>query len=345
MVHIRHLKKGDVLVKEGENSNSMYWVQAGTLRLYKKKGTGFIELGVVHSGEVVGELSFLDNQPRSASVEALQPCDIIEIPRGKFDEFLASQPSWMKSLVQTLVKRLRTTNNRVKELESASTVYAKEDGRTVKQHEFLSNNEVLRLCSALFLAALRYAEKQPDGSLKVKAGWVQLFGGHIANIHLSKVTTFLEIMQDAGVVRIDKQKDHVDVYILTLERVEKYIMWLHEETSKTDDKQLQISDKAMVILNAIQEFGSLPQTATGEHTVNMEEVFQKLAAAKNVKFPFEWSSFEEIVKGGLSKEIRMASNTEKLAVLNLEVYTKLYPHLALRQRFRDLNASKRAANA
>jgi CRP/FNR family cyclic AMP-dependent transcriptional regulator len=345
MVNIRHIKKGDVLVREGESSNSMYWVQAGTLRLYKKKGTGFIELGVVHSGEVVGELSFLDNQPRSASVEALQPCDIIEIPRGKFDEFLTQQPSWMKSLVQTLVKRLRTTNNRVKELESSSTVYAKEEGRTVKQHEFISDNEALRLCAAVMLGAVRYGEKQGDGSIKVKAGVIQLFGGNIANIHVSKVTTFLEVMQDAGLLKIDKQKDHVDVYILNLDRIEKYVMWLNDETSKPDEKQLQISDKAMVILNAIQEYGNLPKVATGEHSVNVEAVFQKLAAAKNVKFPFEWSSYEEIVKAGLSKEVRMASPTEKLAVLNMEVYAKLYPHLALRQKFRDLNAQKRAANA
>ena len=146
MVEIKHLKKGDLLMKEGDTSNSMYWVQSGTLRLYKKKGQGFIELGVVHSGEVVGEMSFLDNQPRSASVEGLQPCDIVEIPRGKFDEFINSQPSWMKSLIQTLVKRLRTTNNRLRELESSSMVYAKDEhGRTTKTHEFLSSNESMKL--------------------------------------------------------------------------------------------------------------------------------------------------------------------------------------------------------
>lgn len=134
---------------------------------------------------------------------------------------------------------------------------------------------------------------------------------------------------------------------MDLERVEKFILWLHEESSKTEDKQMQISDKAMVILNAIYEYGGLDQLSaeTKEHTLNVEDVFQKLAAAKNVKFPFEWSSFEELVKAGLSKEVKMASSTEKLAVLNMEILNKLYPHLSLRQKFRDLNASKRAANA
>src|SRR3989344_603653 len=188
MVHIKHLKKGEMLVAEGDNSASMYWVQSGTLRLFKKKGAGFIELGVVHSGEVVGELSFLDSQPRSASVEALQPCDIVEIPRGKFDEFINGQPSWMKSLISTLVKRLRTTNNRVRELETSSTVYAKDEvGRTTKVHEFLSSADTMKLSSCLLLATARNGEKLTDGSLKVKAGWLQFYGAQIFTVHLSKI--------------------------------------------------------------------------------------------------------------------------------------------------------------
>lgn len=347
MVNIKNLKKGEVLMTEGENSNSMYWVQSGTLRLFKKKGAGFIELGVVHSGEVVGELSFLDNFPRSASVEALQPCDIIEIPRGKFEEFMDAQPSWMKSLIQTLVRRLRTTNNRVRELESASTVYTKnDDGRTVKHHEFLSNVEVLKLCSCLLLVGSRNAEKQLDGALKVKAAWLQLYAGHVMSMQPAKITIFMDTLQEAKVIRIDKQKDHVDIYILKIDSLERFIYWLNEEHAKTEDKQLQISAKGMAILDAIEEFGELAAVpATAErHTLNMEAIFQKVAAAKNTKTPFEWTSFDELAKADLSKELR-ASGTEKSADLNMTRYRKLYPLLAIRQRFRDVNAKKRGESA
>ena len=127
MVAIRKLDKGDVLIKEGDASQSMYWLQSGTMRLYKKKGQGFIELGILHSGELVGEMSFLDQEPRSASVEALQKCDVIEIPRGKFDELIKKQPNWLGSLISTLVKHMRTTNNRLREVESASTVYVQDE--------------------------------------------------------------------------------------------------------------------------------------------------------------------------------------------------------------------------
>ena len=57
MVGIKHLDKGDILVKEGDQSGCMYWLQTGSLRLFKKKGNGFIELGIIHAGELVAEIS------------------------------------------------------------------------------------------------------------------------------------------------------------------------------------------------------------------------------------------------------------------------------------------------
>ncbi|MGZ3658052.1 MAG: Crp/Fnr family transcriptional regulator [Bdellovibrionota bacterium] len=340
MVEIKHLKKGDILVKEGDLSNSMYWVQSGTLRLFKKKGQGFIELGVVHSGEVVGEMSFLDNQPRSASVEGLQPCDIVEIPRGKFDEFIAAQPSWMKSLIQTLVKRLRTTNNRVRELESASMVYTKDDqGRTTKSHEFLSSAESMKLCSGLLLAAARNGEKAADGTLKVKAGWLQFYGGQIFGVQLSKVQAFTDVLHEVGAIRIEKQKDFVELMILDMERLEKYIYFSHEQNSLPDDKQIQVTAKGVAILECINAFGNLPAGAETA-TVDLEAIFKAAAEKRNQKIPFEWGSFDELVKSGFAAEIRL-NGQEKSSVIQVGRFQKLFPLLFLRQKFRDLNSQKR----
>ena len=343
MVNVKHLKKGDVLMKEGETSNSMYWVQSGTLRLYKKKGPGFIELGVVHSGEVVGEMSFLDNQARSASVEALQPCDIVEIPRGKFDEFINAQPSWMKSLVHTLVKRLRTTNNRVRELESASTVYTKDDeGRTTKMHEFISTLEQLKLASALLIAASRNAEKNADGTVKVKAGWLQFYGSQIFSIQAAKVQGFTDVLHESKILRIEKAADAVELHILDLDRLEKFIYFCQEENSKTEDKQLPVTVKGMSILEAVAQHSGILTAAPGPEnfTVNMDEVYQKAAAARNQKIPFDYGAFEELVKAGFAKEMRVEGTTKSSAFF-LARFQKLYPVMALRQRFRDLNAQKR----
>ncbi len=343
MVSIKHLKKGDALMKEGDTSNSMYWVQSGTLRLFKKKGAGFIELGVVHSGEVVGEMSFLDNQPRSASVEALQPCDIVEIPRGKFEEFINAQPSWMKSLIQTLVKRLRTTNNRVRELESASMVYAKdESGKTSKVHEFLSSAESMKLCSGLLLAAARNGEKSADGSNKVKAGWLQFYGGQIFGVQLSKIQVFTDVLHECGVIKIEKQKDFVELHLLDTDRLEKFIYFSHEQNSLPDDKQIPITVKGVQILDCVNEFGKVAETANGAETatIDMEAVFKAAAEKRNQKVPFEWGAFDELVKSGFSQEIRITGE-QKPATFQVARFQKLFPLLFLRQKFKDLNKDKR----
>ncbi|MGE3261011.1 MAG: Crp/Fnr family transcriptional regulator [Bacteriovoracia bacterium] len=344
MVSIKHLKKGDPLVKEGEMSNSMYWVQSGTLRLFKKKGSGFIELGVVHSGEVVGEMSFLDNQPRSASVEALQPCDIVEIPRGKFDEFIAAQPSWMKSLISTLVKRLRSTNNRVRELEDASMVYSKDDqGRTSKIHEFLSTSDTLKLGAALLLAASRNGERTADLKTKVKAGWLQFYGAQIMGLHLSKVQAFTDVLNEAGVLQMEKAKDMMELVVLDLDRLERYIYFCHEESAKPDDKQLAISEKGIAVLDAVNAYSEIAKIQAGTETVelNMEEIFQKAVAAQNQKIPFEWSAFEELSKWGFSGDVRVSGN-QKTAEFQVQKFQRLYPLVALRQKFDTLNSQKRA---
>ena len=342
MVNVKNLKKGDLLIREGDNSNSIYWVQSGTLRLFKRKGAGFIELGVVHSGEVVGEMSFLDNQPRSASVEALQPSDVVEIPRGKFDEFIATQPSWMKSLIMVMVKRLRTTNNRLKEIENSSMVYAKENGRTVKVHEFLPAGEILRLCSGLFLVSLRSGEKTPEGHTKIKAGWFQLFGAQIFGVQLSKVQVFTDIMQDAGFLKIDKQKDHVDLIIHDVDTLERFIFWLNDENTKLEENKMQMNEKGVNILNAIVKYTnitSLPKE-TEVFPCNMDKVGKDAAVAEGKKIAIELSSFEQLVKLGFGTEIR-AQPDGLMSEIQVKKFLKYYPLLALREKFREVNAQKR----
>ena len=109
------LKKFDVLIQEGERSTCMYLLQSGQLVVTKKKqGADDIQLGFICSGELVGEMSFLDNEPRSATVRAVTDCEVIEIPGGLMEKVLDNQPAWFKTLLRTLTERIRKTNARVR---------------------------------------------------------------------------------------------------------------------------------------------------------------------------------------------------------------------------------------
>jgi CRP-like cAMP-binding protein len=108
------LAPDQILLREGEHSHSMFWVQSGQLVVTKKRGADDVLLGHVYSGELVGEISFLDNEARSATVKAVSECEVIEIPQETLDKVFSTQPKWMEILVKTMAERLRKANARIK---------------------------------------------------------------------------------------------------------------------------------------------------------------------------------------------------------------------------------------
>ena len=108
------LKKDEYLIREGEESFEMYYLNSGILGVFKLKGNVERQIGTIYKGELVGEMSFLDNRPRSASVKAMDETELSVIPREKLEKYLEKQPPWLKALHSTLLDRLRNANQRVR---------------------------------------------------------------------------------------------------------------------------------------------------------------------------------------------------------------------------------------
>jgi CheY-like chemotaxis protein len=105
------IDKDDHLIEEGGTSHEMYWVLSGKFVVTKmNEENKKIIIGEVVPGELVGEMSFLDNLPRSAGVRALEKSEVLVIPHKKFIDVLEGQPRWFRSLMQTLSQRLRNSN-------------------------------------------------------------------------------------------------------------------------------------------------------------------------------------------------------------------------------------------
>jgi CRP-like cAMP-binding protein len=64
---------GEVVFREGEAARHLYVVHEGALEVCKQRGAAEVVLGQVGPGECFGEMSFIDMQPRSATVRATQP--------------------------------------------------------------------------------------------------------------------------------------------------------------------------------------------------------------------------------------------------------------------------------
>jgi CRP/FNR family cyclic AMP-dependent transcriptional regulator len=101
------LKKGDILIKEGDRSNQLYWLMKGQLGVYSNVQGLEAHLNTIEPGELVGELAFLDQKPRSATVKALEESQLLVLEYSEFQEMLKAQPKWMKKLLITLTSKVR----------------------------------------------------------------------------------------------------------------------------------------------------------------------------------------------------------------------------------------------
>ena len=85
-------------------------MKSGELTATKEGSNQNVTLGKIKAGEFVGEMAHINNETRSATVQANCDCELIEIPMGTLDLVLFSKPMWAKALVATLSKRLKASN-------------------------------------------------------------------------------------------------------------------------------------------------------------------------------------------------------------------------------------------
>lgn len=108
--YVRFLAPGDVLLKEGDKADFVYFVKRGQLKAFKKIDNSEMTLGTIDVGEFVGEMGYINAEPRSASVVATSDCELIEVPIGTFEAVLFKRPAWSKALMMTLAKRVKAAN-------------------------------------------------------------------------------------------------------------------------------------------------------------------------------------------------------------------------------------------
>lgn len=316
------LKKGQLLFSEGENSRSMYFLKSGMIRIFKKKGDSAIEIDTIRSGQILGELAFLDGNPRSASGEALTDCELTEISGQTFQAVLGTMPDWLKLLLKTVVGRLRTASTRIRQLEAASTAfdYSDKDGKRSAHYVYLSPHDVLKLCSAVLLAAARNGTPVEKG-IEVKEAHLQRYGNQIMGIPAAKMTTMTDILHQVGLMYID-QADTSKATVLEPDTIEKFILYLNEENTLEPSKRHDISLRGFIIMSYVaRHIANYPKNEEGVASVNLAEIRAKEAAANGGKEPFRMDEFPELVKVGYATQADIKNTNE--------VYSQIRPDFFL----------------
>jgi hypothetical protein len=107
--HERFFHRGSLMFIEGESSTEMFIIRSGAIRILKQEGENTVELAKLGPGSVLGELSLLDHQPRSATAQVLEDTTVTVIDEELFTRTLHTIPDWLGNMIQLIVKRLRDT--------------------------------------------------------------------------------------------------------------------------------------------------------------------------------------------------------------------------------------------
>ena len=116
------LSEGEVLINEGDSGDTAYCVVTGEVVVWKVGEFGPIELARLGPGAIFGEMSMVDEKPRSASVRALCSTRVKCIRRSQFLDSFENDPDFAASLLKILLERLRETGARLAELGQLGSV-------------------------------------------------------------------------------------------------------------------------------------------------------------------------------------------------------------------------------
>ncbi|HEX4691702.1 MAG TPA: Crp/Fnr family transcriptional regulator [Solirubrobacteraceae bacterium] len=110
----RAFAAGDVIFREGDDSDTCYVVQSGHARALREHADGRqITLATFGPGDIFGELAMFDDERRSATVEAIDDLEVIGILGPDMRRLMREHPDIAVQLSIALGRRLRAANERL----------------------------------------------------------------------------------------------------------------------------------------------------------------------------------------------------------------------------------------
>lgn len=109
------LQPGEFMIREKSASDALFIVKEGQLEVFRTTPTGEkIPLGLISSGQYVGETALLTGRLHSSNVVALTPVKAIRLTKASIEAQLEKVPTWLVALTKGLIERLNATNESIR---------------------------------------------------------------------------------------------------------------------------------------------------------------------------------------------------------------------------------------
>lgn len=104
----KHFKQGEVIFREGDWGEALYYVMEGTVGIYTDYGRdGEQMLTTLKKDQCFGEMAVIEAYPRSATAVAMDPVTAFEVSSGEIVEYFKKEPAMIDELMRNFSNRIR----------------------------------------------------------------------------------------------------------------------------------------------------------------------------------------------------------------------------------------------
>jgi len=182
--HSQKLAKGEELFHKGDEGSQIYAVVSGRLKALTTSREGDdVVFSILGPGEVFGEIALLRGTRRTATVTALEACELLVIHRREFLDFLRREPDVAIGMLGVLAGRIERLSEWVEDT--------------------LFLNLPLRLAKKLMILGERYGEETPAG-LRIDLKLSQEEWGDLVGTTRESINKQLRAWTDEGILSVDR---------------------------------------------------------------------------------------------------------------------------------------------
>ncbi|HEX5091078.1 MAG TPA: Crp/Fnr family transcriptional regulator [Burkholderiales bacterium] len=114
VVSRRSASRGSIIIAAGDPTDSLYIILSGRFKVMMSDAEGKeVILSILSGGEFFGEMGLIDDAPRSASVVAIEPCELLVITRRDFKRCMTENAEMAMAVMRGLVRRLREADRKI----------------------------------------------------------------------------------------------------------------------------------------------------------------------------------------------------------------------------------------
>lgn len=176
----RRFASGEIVFFEGDSGDSCYVVRSGVARAIRGHPDGrSITLAHFTAGDIFGELAMFEAEPRSATVDTIEPTEVIAIPGRDVQRLIREYPQIAVKLITALAHRLRATNERL----------ASQSFQTVQSR-----------VAAVLAQMVQSAREGNDGDSDVVVTLTQADLAKLAGSSRESASRFLATLERSGVI-------------------------------------------------------------------------------------------------------------------------------------------------